>query len=87
MDIMSVFKQVAFLEYVLLRVLMRVFLGKKKRDELIESKIIDIDNFMLKHFLNRSLGFVRPLSQSEVFVNDGKFQFIARALSYKSFIH
>ena len=74
---MSVFKRVAFLEYVLLRVLMRVFLGKKKRDELIESKIIDIDRFMLRHFLNRKVGFVRPLSRDEVFVNESKFQLIA----------
>jgi len=65
-------KQVAFFEYVFLRVLLRVFMGKKRRDDLI-----DIDRFMLKHFLSRHLGFVKPLSRDEVFVIDGKFRFIA----------
>jgi len=73
---MDFLRLVALYEYIFLRMLLRVFLGKKKRDELIESKIIDIDRFMFRHFLSRKVGFVRPLSQDEVFVNEGKFQFI-----------
>lgn len=64
----TVSKHVARLEYILLRLLTRFFLGKKRRDEFIQRKIIDIKHFMHKHFLDEGLGIIKVLNESEVYV-------------------
>jgi FkbM family methyltransferase len=66
--ILTVSKQVARLEYILLRLLTRFFLGKKRRNELIQRKIIDINHFMHKHFLDKDVGVIKVLNKEEAYV-------------------
>lgn len=53
-----VMKHVAKLEYIALRVLFRLILGKKRRNKLMADGTINIDNWMAKHFMNRSVGLL-----------------------------
>jgi len=61
-------KKLAYYEYVFFRLSSRILLGKKKRDELIRNGSINFDRFMFKHFMNRSTGFIKPLSEKEGFI-------------------
>jgi len=65
---LTVSKQVARLEYILLRLLTRFFLGKKRRDEFMQRKIIDVKHFMHKHFLDEDLGIIKVLNKEEAYV-------------------
>jgi FkbM family methyltransferase len=61
-------KKLAYYEYVFFRLWSRTLLGKKKRDELILKERINFDRIMAKHFMNKSTGFIKPLSKKEGFI-------------------
>ena len=48
--------------YASLRVLIRSLIGKGRRDALLERKIADLDQLMIKLHLHRNFGFVSPLA-------------------------
>jgi FkbM family methyltransferase len=61
-------KKLAYYEYVFLRLWSRLLLGKKRRNALIRREGINFDRLMLKHFMNRSTGFIKPLNEKEGFI-------------------
>jgi len=71
-----ILKQIAYLEYISLRILTRFLLGKGKRDELLSRGVINIDYFMHKHFLCRFTGFIKLLNEKEGFAVGNGLRYI-----------
>jgi len=64
----NIVKRMAFYEYAFLRLWSRALLGKKRRDELVHSERFNSDCLMLRHLMNRSTGFIKPLNKKEGFI-------------------
>ena len=68
MTVNNAIRKLAYYEYVFFRLWSRGLLGKKRRDELIGRGGINFDHLMLRHFMNRSIGFIKPLNEKEGFI-------------------
>lgn len=56
---------VTMLEYIALLMLLRLFIGKQRREKLLADGTINIDDLMAKHFMNGPFGFIIPLNRNE----------------------
>lgn len=79
--IKKILKRIAWLEYALFKLLVRLFFfGKRRRDEFIKRKIVDIDHIidhiMHKHFLDRNVGFIKQFNEKEAYYFEGRTRYI-----------
>jgi FkbM family methyltransferase len=62
---MPLLKHIGSLEHGAIRLVFRLFLGKKKLHWLTKKGIMNIDRLVGKTFVNRYTGFIRPLNKNE----------------------